>query len=100
MGNRHSSIRATEIEYTLNLVFDDKGGCRMTRGPGGLAMNERAVALTVSLPRALFRTPSLSAKLTIDAPDQPPPTIDLHAVEAAVRGVIGADVRISVEGNE
>lgn len=98
MANRHSSIRRDEIEYALHLVFDDKGGCRMTRGPSTLAKNERSVSLTVTLPTVLFRTPSLSAKLTIDAPEMPLPVIDVHAAQEALRGVLGGDVVVTVNG--
>lgn len=94
---RYSFRRDDNWEYGLSLVFNDKGDVRMSRGQPSLAAGERAVSLTVTLPRALFRVPSLSARLTVDAPDPSAvPQIDVQAAEAALRQVVGCDVQITV----
>jgi hypothetical protein len=94
---RYSRKSGDVMEYGLHLVFNAKGDVRMSRGPAALAIGERAVALTVSLPLAMFRTPSLSARLTVDAPDPSAiPQIDVQAAESALRSVVGCDVSITV----
>lgn len=97
---RHTFTRADTLEYGLWLIFDSEGGARMTRGVPSVDRNERAVSLTVTLPKALFRTPSLSARLTIDAPDQPLPSIDVRAAQEALRTALGVDIdlRVNEEG--
>lgn len=60
-----------------------------------LSRNERAINLKMSLPLALFETPSLSASIKVDEPTQAI-HIDADAVAEAVRGVIGMDVDIQV----
>lgn len=99
---RHSYRRGDYMEYGLWLVFDKDGGVRMSRGQPGLAIGERAVSLAVSLPLALFATPQLSARLTVEAPDPSAhPQIDVQAAETALRGVVGCDVQITInEGND
>lgn len=87
--------------YGLWLVFRENGDVRMARGQPGLSIGERAVSLTVSLPLAIFKTPQLSAKLTIEAPDPSMhPQIDVRAAETALKSVVGCDVSITVNENQ
>jgi len=85
--------------WTLNLwlVFRDDGSVRLTRGEPDLARNERGMALTVKLPHALFKTPSLRATMTIEAPEPVVPPIDLTAAADALKQSLGVDVDIRVQ---
>jgi hypothetical protein len=98
--SRHSVVRSDYIEASLHLVFKANGDVRMTRGQPDLSRDERALALTAKIPSALFRTPTLQAKLTIDAPEMPVPVIDVYAAQEALRGVVGCDVEVVVRDAE
>ena len=89
------------MEYGLWLVFNDKGDVRMSRGQPGLSIGERAVSVTVALPMAIFKTPQLSARLVVEAPDPSThPQIDVQAAESALRAVVGCDVTITVNDGD
>ena len=75
--------------------FQRRPGVRVTAGEPSLDRLERAIRLKVSLPLALFETPSLSASIDVDAPSERV-SIDTSAVAEAVRQVIGMDVTIAV----
>jgi hypothetical protein len=64
-----------------------------------LAANERAINLKLTLPIALFETPSLTARIEVEQPEQAI-TIDTSVIAEAVRQCIGMDVSISVSGPE
>ncbi len=96
MSKRYSIIRGNYVEYSLWLIFDETGGVRTTRAVPSLARSERAMALTLTIPRAIFRTPQLAAKITIEDSEAKMPTIDITAAETALRQAIGCDVQISV----
>lgn len=100
MTTRFSSVGRDRIEYSLWLIFDNQGGCRMSRGMPSVQPYERAMSLSVGLPTALFRTPQLSAKVEIGDPGSPPPRINVDAAEAALKAVIGCDVSITVNTPE
>ncbi len=96
MTARTSFVRQDRVEYSFWLAFDEQGGLRMTRTEPGVERGERAMAMTLTIPRTLFRTPSLRAKIEVE--DQGPPNlqIDTGAVAEAIRQVIGADVDLVV----
>ena len=95
-GKMHSLIRVDHIEYAMWLAFDKDGGVRLTRGQPSLDRNERAMSLLVKVPKALFATPQLSAKINIEDPGIPQPQIDIAAAQEALRQVVGCDVEIAV----
>jgi hypothetical protein len=92
MSPRYSSIRSDRIEYSLWLVFDDTGGVRMTRAAPNLCREERAVALTCTLPKSLFRTPTLRATMTIDDAGAGALAIDVEAANVAIKQALGVDI--------
>lgn len=92
---KHTRIVGNHYQYGLHLIFHKNGDVRLTRGHPAMVADERAVSLEVKLPLALFRTPSLKATLTVDAPDQAA-AIDLAAAAEALRGVVGAEVDVVV----
>ena len=93
---RHSIVRADHIEAALWLIVDSKGGVRMTRGHPDLGRDERAVALTLKLPTALWKVPSLQATVTVDAPPVPAPVIDVQAASDALSSALGVDIDLIV----
>lgn len=99
MSNRHSAITAARIVYGLWLIFDESGSIRLTRARPAIGRGERAMELSLAVPRSLFRTPELSASITIESSDNPPPYIDISAAETALRQAIGCDVEISIKGD-
>jgi hypothetical protein len=96
-----------ELSKTLDLDFylvikRERGGMqrptvRAVAGYPSLHRDERAINLKMSLPLALFETPSLSASITVEHPEQAV-HIDASAVSEAVRQVTGLDVDIRVVG--
>lgn len=96
MSARFSTKRGDHIEYALWLVFHADGGCRLNRAVPSVSPQERAVALSAKLPLSLFRTPTISATLTVRAPPVDPIHIDTEAAASALRTAIGCDVHIVV----
>lgn len=68
-----SSLTGNELSLHGWLIFDERGDMRIVRKEAGLRPGERAMKLLVSVPRSVFRTPTLRAEIAIpkgDAPDQ------------------------------
>lgn len=101
MRKRYSRVGVTDIEYCFTLVFDDAGGVRLTRGRASLCRNERAMALTATLPLSLFRTPELRGCIRIDDPTgYAQPTIDIAAAQTALRAALGVDIDLTIREAE
>lgn len=101
MNRQHTSHLANELVYSLWLVFDADGTVRSTRSKPSLGRNERGMQLSVTLPKALFKTPELAATIKIESPTSDPVTIDASAAAEALSASLGmpVDIRI-VEPNE
>lgn len=100
---RHTHRRGDHLEFGLWLAFSADGEVRMTRGEPGLAPNERAMSLTIRVPIALFRTPSLRAEIEIPTATDPSGiiTADVRsAAEAALKQAIGVDVVLTVNDGD
>lgn len=95
MSKRFSTVLRDRIEYSFWLVFDDAGGMRLSRGEPSCGRAERAMQISATLPKALFATPRLSAKIAV-AGDVPETTIDITAASEALRGALGVDVDLVV----
>jgi hypothetical protein len=94
--------RGDHMDVSFWLVFDNTGGVRLTRGTPACDRNERGMAMQVKLPHALFKTPSLRATMTIEAPEPIVPPIDLTAAAEALKQTLGVDIDIQIrqpEGN-
>ena len=101
MSRRYSYRSGDDLICSLVLTFNAQGDVRLSRGAPSLSPGERSMSLDVRLPLAIFRTPQLSASLTVKAPEQGAPLIDVTAAEAALASVVGCDVMVRVvEGNE
>lgn len=68
---------------------------RITAGQPNLDRAERAINLKMTLPITLFETPSITAKINVEAPRERV-EIDVPALTESVRQAIGMDVEISV----
>jgi hypothetical protein len=93
---QHSVRREDHWNISFWLIFDNLGGVRLTRGEPQLDRFERAMAMVVNVPYALFKTPSLRASLTIAAPEPVIPPIDLTAAAEALKQSLGCDIDVRV----
>ena len=91
MGSRwaYYSKTATEMHYTFHLAFDEEGGVRLTRGE-----------LALKVPRSLWRTAQLSARIEIADPGNPKAEIDVTAAAAAIRETLGDGVNVVLTVDE
>jgi hypothetical protein len=96
MSRQYSLNRGDHNEISFWLVFDNTGGVRLTRGTPALNRNERGMSMQVKLPHALFKTPSLRATMTVEAPEPAVPPIDLTAAAEALKASLGVDIDIQV----
>jgi hypothetical protein len=96
MGSRTSVVLAESIEYGLWLIFDQQGGIRMTRTAPFVDRDERAMALTLTVPRSVFRTPQLSARIAVQEGAPAVGEIDIEAVGAALKQTTGLDFDLRV----
>ncbi len=89
MSARWQFVKITpdSVEMAFNLIFDEEGGLRLTRGEGKLDRGERSMGLTLKVPRSLWRTPQLKATIEIADAGIPRPVIDVAAANAAIREV-------------
>lgn len=95
MSTRFSTVHHDRIEYSFWLIFDDVGGMRLSRGEPSCGRAERAMQVFTTLPKALFATPRLSAKIAV-AGDVPETTIDVAAASEALRGALGVDIDLVI----
>jgi len=87
--------RAGKMTFHMNIILSADGSARMTRTAAQLARDERALALAITVPSKIFRTPSLRA--TIQIPDvEAAPAINIDAAQAALREALGNDIDIAV----
>lgn len=96
MAGQHTLKRGDHNEVAFWLVFDVSGSIRLTRGRPDLSRNERGMAMLVRVPHALFKTASLSATMTIEAPDPVVPPIDLTAATEALKQALGVDIDVRI----
>lgn len=94
MANGKQGIR---LNFWLVVGRGDGGrpSVRIVASYPTLARNERALYLKIELPIALFEAPTITASITVDAPETPV-NIDATAVAEAVRQAIGMDVDIRI----
>ena len=95
--SRHD--KALHLDFWLTfgrgLNGSERHSVKISAGYPNLARNERAINLKVKLPLALFETPSLTASIIVEHPEQAV-TIDTTAIAEGVRGCIGMDVSVAV----
>lgn len=98
-GHESRNSKSLDLDFWLTVGRgtgnSDRPSVKISAGYPNLARNERAINLKVKLPLALFETPSLTASIIVEHPEQAV-TIDTTAVAEAVRGCIGMDVSVAV----
>lgn len=91
---RHSVIEQKRITYSGWLVVDELGAMRLSRAEPGLASGERAISVSLQVPRSLFRTPTLRA--TVVVPDGAAPALieaeTVAELERAVKAATGLEL--------
>ncbi len=100
--NRFTVEMGDSLDFTFWLIFDRDGAVRLVRSqPDGLGRSERAMAATISLPKSLWQTPSLSVTITVP-PDSAPAEFNISAEAAAnaLKQALGADVHVVVHPHE
>lgn len=78
------------------LVFDSDGSMRMSRTEPSCGRSEHRMKMAATLPKSLWKTPSLSASITLSDPGTPPLRIDITAAQEALRQTLGVDVDLRV----
>lgn len=79
--------------------WQQRPSVRVTAGEPRLDRHERSMNLKMKLPVALFKSPTMTARIDVESPTQQI-EIDTEAVAEAVRGVLGMDVDIRVGRGE
>jgi len=100
-GHEDRQRKTMELDFWLTIghsatPYGKRPSVKVTAGYPALARNERAINLKMSLPMALFETPSLAATIKVEQPTQAI-EINADAVAEAVRSVVGMDVVIEVK---
>ena len=100
--SRESYIMGETLIVPMWLIFTSGGEVRVTRRePTKLARDERAMHLCAKLPLALWAQPTLSATLTVEAPDPDARVmLDITAANTALNGVLGVDIDLQVREPE
>jgi hypothetical protein len=100
MAPRHSNTYGSSIVFAAWLVIDDIGRMSLTRGQPKLSPKERAVSLTLTVPKSLFKTPSLKASITIPETVVPPEISagTIAQLENVLKAGMGLDFKITVGG--
>lgn len=73
---------------------------KATQKQPALGPDERAMKMKISVPRAVFQTPSLSATVQVSEPNTEAVHIDADAASEALKEVLGCDVRVEVIQDE
>lgn len=87
---------APNLTFHFWLVFDSDGSMRMSRTEPSCSRTEHRMKLQATLPKSLWRTPSLSASIELSDPGAPPLNIDVTAAQEALRTALGVDVDVRV----
>ena len=102
MAARNTMVTGNSISFEGWLVISSTGKMSLTRNSPKLSPNERAVNLSLKVPKALFKTPALKASITI--PDSViPPEISAGTIaqlENVLKSGMGMDFEITVGTNE
>ena len=96
MASRHTVGDAKTLRMSMWLVFNPEGNIRLTRDEPSISAKERAMQLTLNVPRSIFKTPSLRGEITLN--DQ---NFDQHIAQiatdaASVLGITGLELELHV----
>jgi hypothetical protein len=97
MGTRFSNVLHDRVEYSAWLAITEDGDLTLTRGRPALSPKQRAVSLTLTVPRAIFKTPEIRVAIQVADPGEA--AIDIEAAAQTVAEAIaaGCDLKVTVE---
>lgn len=86
------------IEFDIWIALDGSGGTiRTTRTEPDLSRNERAMFVTIKVPRSIFSLPLLKGEITVDDPGTGNLTAKVqHNANEALRQALGVDIDLKV----
>lgn len=91
----------TTYFFRGHMTLDPEQGCKFTvNEPRGVAVGARIMAVEFAVPKSLFKTPQLSAVVTVSEEQALSVEINSEAVATALQSVIGARVAVTVEAPE
>lgn len=94
--SRHATMDAKTLTMDLHLIFTEEGDVRMTRSIPALARGERSMALSLQVPRSIFKTPTLQGRIVIeDSQFEARVAETICDADMALRGA-GIDLKLSV----
>lgn len=96
MSPRNSRVTSTEVTFGFWLAFEEAGGVRLTRTEPHLDRAERAMYLQTTLPRSLWRRPTLRAEIKVQPGQDTSKTINLTVASEVLRSALGVDIDLKV----
>jgi hypothetical protein len=87
---------APNLDFHFWLVFSSDGAMRMSRTEPSCSRTEHRMKMVATLPKSLWKTPSLSASIVLADPGSPPLEIDVSAAQDALRETLGVDIELRV----
>ena len=94
--SRHVTMDARTLTMNLHLVFTEEGEVRLTRSAPALARGERSMALSLQVPRSIFKTPTLQGRIVVDDSQFDARVAEIACdADQALRGA-GIDLQLSV----
>jgi hypothetical protein len=103
MTARHTYVGNGKMEFNCHLVLKSDGSMRLARGQTALGASERALALQLTVPQSIFKTPSLRATIEVEGGTDRNGVITAEKVTAAqdaIAGALGVDVVVTVKEPE
>lgn len=95
-----SATKGDHIEYSFWLTFGSDGSMRFARGQPTTSRSERAMSCTASIPKSLFRTPTLTASIGITEEQAQAFSINVAAAAEALSLAVGCDVDLRITHSE
>ena len=100
MSPRNTTIRADKIEYGFWLMFDADGSVSLTRNEPRTGRGQIAMSCVSTLPRDLFRKPTLTATIVVDPGAPAAFNVNVQAVGDALKNALGLDIDLQVRTTE
>lgn len=97
--HRNSTFTPDRISYDGHLVLDGLGNMTLFRQVPGLKPGQRSIAVTVTVPRALFKLPTLRAEVTIPK-GEIADSVVAKAVASAKDALAGLGLNITVTSDD
>lgn len=96
MAAQFTQTHKDPMAFEFWLVFGSDGSMRFTRGQPHINRNERGMKCIAKLPKALFKTPELTATISFAEGAPQDFKIDIEATGEALRHALGIDVDLKI----